>query len=88
MPRLNRFSAQYPDIKIRVTSYAHFDDLKQQHIDLAIRFGTDDKENKKLWVNIHFFYVVFCFLKFLKILPHVWLYFYSHKYLRRWKNII
>jgi len=45
MPKLNKFSTLYPDIKIRVMSSPHFDDLKQQHIDLAIRFGTDIKES-------------------------------------------
>jgi LysR family glycine cleavage system transcriptional activator len=45
MPKLNKFSTLYPDIKIRVMSSPHFDDIKQQHIDLAIRFGTDIKEN-------------------------------------------
>jgi len=45
MPKINRFSALYPDIKIRVTSSPNFDDIKQQHIDLAIRFGTQVKEN-------------------------------------------
>jgi LysR family glycine cleavage system transcriptional activator len=45
MPKLNKFSALYPDIKIRVMSSPNFDDLKQQHIDLAIRFGTQVKEN-------------------------------------------
>ncbi|KGJ96890.1 LysR substrate-binding domain-containing protein [Colwellia psychrerythraea] len=41
MPKLKKFSAQYPDITIRVLSSAHFDKLKEQHIDLAIRFGNN-----------------------------------------------
>jgi len=45
MPRLHRFSALYPDIKVRVLSSPSFDDLKQEHIDIAIRFGTQVKEN-------------------------------------------
>ncbi|WP_432454202.1 MULTISPECIES: LysR substrate-binding domain-containing protein [unclassified Agarivorans] len=40
MPRLQCFSEQYPDIQIRVVSSPHFEDLKQAHIDLAIRFGS------------------------------------------------
>ena len=55
MPKINKFSAQYPDIKIRVMSSPHFDDLKQQHIDLAIRFGTDVKENKETGLVCEYF---------------------------------
>lgn len=40
MPRLHAFSEQHPDIKIRVTSSPHYEDLKAQGIDLAIRFGS------------------------------------------------
>jgi len=40
MPRLHKFSKKHPEIKIRVASSNHFEDLKQSHIDLAIRFGT------------------------------------------------
>jgi LysR family glycine cleavage system transcriptional activator len=39
MPRLHEFSARYPQIKIKVLSSPGFSDLKQQDIDLAIRFG-------------------------------------------------
>jgi LysR family glycine cleavage system transcriptional activator len=45
MPKLNKFLALYPEIKIRVMSSPNFEDLKQQHIDLAIRFGTKVEEN-------------------------------------------
>lgn len=45
MPKLHKFSMQYPDIEIRVMSSSNFDDLKQQHIDLAIRFGMNVKES-------------------------------------------
>ncbi|MBD8511925.1 LysR family transcriptional regulator [Photobacterium sp. CAU 1568] len=41
MPRMQRFSELHPDIQIRVISSAGFDDLRQAHIDLAIRFGTE-----------------------------------------------
>jgi LysR family glycine cleavage system transcriptional activator len=55
MPKLNKFSTLYPDIKIRVMSSPHFDDLKQQHIDLAIRFGTDIQENKETGLVCEYF---------------------------------
>jgi len=45
MPKLHKFSQKYPDIVIRVLSSSGFEDLKQQHIDLAIRFGTNVKDN-------------------------------------------
>ena len=45
MPKLHKFSQQHPQIEIRVLSSSGFDDLKQQHIDLAIRFGTSVEEN-------------------------------------------
>jgi len=45
MPKLNKFSMRYPDIEIRVMSSSSFDDIKQQHIDLAIRFGMNVQEN-------------------------------------------
>lgn len=45
MPKLSKFSALYPDINIRVMSSPQFEDLKEQHIDLAIRFGPHVKEN-------------------------------------------
>lgn len=41
MPRMQRFSELHPEIQIRVISSAGFDDLRQAHIDLAIRFGTE-----------------------------------------------
>lgn len=41
MPRIQSFSEQHPEIKVRVVSSSDFDDLKQAHIDLAIRFGTE-----------------------------------------------
>ncbi|NRA14254.1 MAG: LysR family transcriptional regulator [Oceanospirillaceae bacterium] len=45
MPKLHKFSEKYPEIEIRVLSSSAFDDLKQQHIDLAIRFGTSVTDN-------------------------------------------
>lgn len=45
MPRLHKFSELHPDIKINVTSSSDFADLKQQHIDLAIRFGINVEKN-------------------------------------------
>lgn len=41
MPRIQGFSEQHPEIQIRVVSSSRFEDLKQAHIDLAIRFGTE-----------------------------------------------
>jgi len=55
MPKLNKFSMLYPDIKIRVLSSPHFDDLKQQHIDLAIRFGINVKEKKETGLVCEYF---------------------------------
>lgn len=40
MPRLFRFSVKHPEIKIRVLSSNSIEDLRQGHIDLAIRFRT------------------------------------------------
>jgi len=45
MPKLHEFSMQHPEIKIRVASSNRFEDLKQNHIDLAIRFGTSVDKN-------------------------------------------
>ncbi|WP_085297380.1 LysR substrate-binding domain-containing protein [Cognaticolwellia mytili] len=45
MPKLHKFSALYPEIEIRVTTSPGFEDLKQQHIDLAVRFGTTVEKN-------------------------------------------
>ncbi|SFD42209.1 LysR substrate-binding domain-containing protein [Pseudoalteromonas denitrificans] len=46
MPKLHQFSIKHPQIKIRIASSNHFEDLKQSHIDLAIRFGTHRVENE------------------------------------------
>lgn len=40
MPRLFRFSVKHPEIEIRVLSSNRIEDLRQGHIDLAIRFRT------------------------------------------------
>ena len=45
MPRLHKFSEQHPNIKIKVSSSSGFVDLKQQHIDLAIRFGVQVEQH-------------------------------------------
>jgi len=45
MPKLHEFSMQHPEIKIRVASSNRFEDLKQNQIDLAIRFGTSVNKN-------------------------------------------
>lgn len=45
MPKLHEFSLQHPEVKIRVASSNRFEDLKQSHIDLAIRFGTSVDKN-------------------------------------------
>ena len=37
MPKLHKFSALYPEIEISVMASPGFEDLKQQHIDLAVR---------------------------------------------------
>ncbi|WP_232771284.1 LysR substrate-binding domain-containing protein [Colwellia sp. 75C3] len=55
MPKLSDFSAQYPNINIRVMSSAQFEDLKEQHIDLAIRFGPRVKENTDSSLNCEYF---------------------------------
>lgn len=47
MPRLERFATLHPDIKIKIISSPKFDDLKQHHIDLAIRFGPSVLENNQ-----------------------------------------
>jgi len=41
MPRLQSFTERYPNIQINVSSSAEFVDLKQNHVDLAIRFGAN-----------------------------------------------
>lgn len=40
MPKLDEFSRKHPQIKIRVVSSNHFENLEQNHIDLAVRFGS------------------------------------------------
>jgi len=55
MPKLTKFSALYPNIKIRVKSSASFEDLKEQHIDLAIRFGLNVQENTDPELNCQYF---------------------------------
>ncbi|WP_233558118.1 LysR substrate-binding domain-containing protein [Alginatibacterium sediminis] len=45
MPRLSQFSALYPEIQIRVLSSAKYEDLKLEHIDLAVHFGNQVKRN-------------------------------------------
>lgn len=45
MPRLQGFAKLHPDIQIRFLPSASFADFKQAKIDLAIRFGTQIKEN-------------------------------------------
>ncbi len=55
MPKLAKFSAQYPTINIRVMSSPQFEDLKEQHIDLAIRFGPGVKDNTDESLNCEYF---------------------------------
>lgn len=43
MPRLYKFSQQYPDVNIRILGSSHKEDLQKKHIDLAIRFGIDKR---------------------------------------------
>jgi len=45
MPRLHKFLAMHPDIEIRILSSADFENIKEQHIDLAIRFGLNVEQN-------------------------------------------
>jgi len=45
MPRLYRFSMKHPDVNIRVIASNSNEDLKQGHIDLAIRFRTFEDIN-------------------------------------------
>ena len=54
MPRLLKFYQQNPDIMVKVISSATFDDLRQQHIDLAIRFGNKVAENKDNQLNYEY----------------------------------
>ncbi|MDP2562801.1 LysR substrate-binding domain-containing protein [Psychrobium sp. 1_MG-2023] len=55
MPRLNKFSERYPEITVRIMSSPNYDNLKQQHIDLAIRFGTQVVENTEPDYNCEYF---------------------------------
>jgi len=55
MPKLNKFSMLYPEIEIRVKSSSSFDDIKQQHIDLAIRFGLNVQENTEPGLTCEYF---------------------------------
>ena len=55
MPKLSKFSTLYPNINIRVMSSPQFEDLKEQHIDLAIRFGPGVKENTDVSLNCEYF---------------------------------
>jgi len=45
MPRLYKFSIKHPEIKIKVVSSNSIEDLRQGHIDLAIRFITGNEVN-------------------------------------------
>jgi LysR family glycine cleavage system transcriptional activator len=45
MPRLYQFSVKHPDIKIKVLASNCLEDLRQGHIDLAIRFRTTADSN-------------------------------------------
>ncbi|WP_371185837.1 LysR substrate-binding domain-containing protein [Thalassotalea maritima] len=45
MPRLQSFAKLHPNIQIRFLPSAGFEDFKQSHIDLAIRFGTQITQN-------------------------------------------
>jgi LysR family glycine cleavage system transcriptional activator len=55
MPKLSKFSVLYPDINIRVMSSPQFEDIKERHIDLAIRFGPNVKENTDTSLNCEYF---------------------------------
>jgi LysR family glycine cleavage system transcriptional activator len=55
MPKLSKFSVLYPEINIRVMSSPQFEDLKEQHIDLAIRFGLSVEENTDTSLNCEYF---------------------------------
>ncbi|WP_448550232.1 LysR substrate-binding domain-containing protein [Thalassotalea fusca] len=45
MPRLYKFSAQYPDINVNILGSNQVEDLKKKHLDLAIRFGPIERLN-------------------------------------------
>lgn len=46
MPRLYKFSQLHPDINIRVLGSNDVFDLQKKHIDIAIRFGTENSVTK------------------------------------------
>jgi len=52
MPKLLKFNQQHPEIKIKVQSSAHFEDIKKQQIDLAIRFGITVREHTQEHLEI------------------------------------
>jgi LysR family glycine cleavage system transcriptional activator len=45
MPRLYRFSQLHPDINIKILGSNQLEDLQAKHIDLAIRFSTQEKKS-------------------------------------------
>jgi LysR family glycine cleavage system transcriptional activator len=55
MPKLSKFSALHPNINIRVMSSAQFEDIKTQHIDLAIRFGANVQQNTDPTLTCEYF---------------------------------
>jgi len=55
MPKLHKFSALYPEIEISVTTSPGFEDLKQQHIDLAVRFGMNVEKNTPIGYSCEYF---------------------------------
>jgi LysR family glycine cleavage system transcriptional activator len=46
MPRLHKFAAKHPDIKIKVLGSNQFENMRQAHIDLAIRAFSGDVQIK------------------------------------------
>ena len=55
MPRLASFAKLYPEIQINVVPSAHFEDLKQSSIDLAIRFGQSVEKHTPTNYHCEFF---------------------------------
>jgi len=55
MPRLQRFSELHPEIQIRVVASSSFENLKQECIDLAIRFGTEVEKDTPLSLACEYF---------------------------------
>jgi LysR family glycine cleavage system transcriptional activator len=47
MPRLYKFSIKHPEIKIKVVASNNIEDLRQGHIDLAIRFITTGEVDRQ-----------------------------------------